>query len=326
MRNKSAARFTIHKRLILTFAIALTLPTAALAEDADSRDPSPQEPKTWYDSAHDTLSQTIDQSALWFDEFFGDPRAEVESEADAFLRVTLDGFYSGVEGESEFNVRTSGYVHVPRTENRLRVVFDSDADAAITGENAVETEPSRFSTGETDGGIGLAYRFVESEMHRVETTAGVKSNLDLFANARYQYTRPLGEATRLRSTNTLYWKTDDGFGISSLADFEHQQSEDTVWRYTLFGNYGEETDGLEWSTQATWLRRLDKKSAVSVRVGMNGETEPASIVKETWTTFRYRRNFLRPWLFYEVEPGLSWHEKEDYDTEPTLALRLEVLL
>ena len=144
------------------------------------------------------------------------------------------------------------------------------------------------------------------------------------ANARYRYTKPLTDTSLLRLTETLYWKSDEGVGVSSLADFDRYPDERTLWRFSLFGDYGEDTDGLEWSTQATWLRRLDRKKAISVRAGISGETDPREILNEGWLTFRYRRNFWRSWLFYEVEPGLSWHTKEDYDTEPTLALRLEM--
>lgn len=295
-----------------------------LAEDAEE---SSQD--TWYDTAHDNVSDSIDNSATWFDNFFGDPRMKLEDpalQADAILKITIEGFYSGVDGESEANITAKGSVTLPRTENRLRLGFTSDADSAITGEDAVNTEPQREPGISRDrGGLGLAYLLYENPMNLVTVGAGIKGGPEFYTNARHRYTHPLAEATRLRVTNTLYWITDDGTGFSSLLDFEHASREDTLWRYTLFGNYSETTEGLEWSTQATWLRQLDRKTAISARLGVKGETDKPDNVTETWTTFRYRANFLRPWLFYEVEPGLSWHEKEDYDTEPTLALRLEVL-
>ncbi len=294
------------------------------AEDVES--PSQQ---TWYDEARGTVSETIDNSATWFDNFFGDPRMRLEDpdlQADAWLKITIEGFYSGVEGESEVDVTARGSIALPRTENRLRLAFTSDADAAITGQEAVNTEPQKEPGISRDrGGLGLAYLVYENPENLVTLGAGIKGGPEFYTNARHRYTYPLAETTRLRVTNTLYWITDDGTGVSSLLDFEHAAREHTLWRYTLFGNYSETTEGLEWSTQATWLRQLDKKTAISARLGVKGETDKPDAVTETWTTFRYRANFLRPWLFYEIEPGLSWHEKEDYDTEPTLAVRLEVL-
>jgi hypothetical protein len=295
---------------------------------ASADDEVPNEP-SWYDSARQSVSESIDNSASWFDNFFGDPRTgldDIDKKADATLKVTIKGFYSGVEGESEVDVTASGSVALPRSENRLRLAFTSDADAAITGEEAVDNEPNVSRGFSRDrGGLGLAYLLYENPENLFTLGTGIKGGPEYYANGRHRYTRQLGQTTRLRVTNTLYWITDDGAGASSLLDIEHITQKQTLWRYTLFGNYNETTEGLEWSTQATWLRKLDKKTAISARLGIKGETDKPDAVTETWTTFRYRANFLRPWLFYEIEPGLSWHEKEDFDTEPTLAVRLEVL-
>ena len=67
-------------------------------------------------------------------------------------------------------------------------------------------------------------------------------------------------------------------------------------------------------------------TAMSARLGVKGETDKPDGVTQIWATLRYRGNFLRPCLFYDIEPGLSWLEREYFDTERTLALRLEVLL
>lgn len=294
--------------------------------DTDSDVAASSSEDSWYDIAHDTVSESLDDSVAWFDRFFGDPRTDIDEQADATLRVTIDGFYSGVEGESEINVRARGSVSLPRTENKLRLTFTSDVDATVSGQDAVNTEPAeRQSISRDRGGLGLAYLLYENPANTVTLAAGIKGGPEFYTNGVHRYTRPLSELTRLRVTNTLYWITDDGAGVSSLLDFEHSLRTDTIIRYTLFGNYSETTNGLEWSTQATWLRQLDRMTAISARLGVNGETDNPDSVTQTWATFRYRGNFLRPWLFYEIEPGLSWHEKEDYDTEPTLALRLEVL-
>ena len=311
------------KRGALAFLLACSA-TTAVAEE-----PEPGEESSWYDSARESISSSLDNTATWFDNFFGDPRTELDdldNKADATLKVTIEGFYSGVEGENEVDVTASGSVALPRTENRLRLAFTSDADAAITGEEAVDTEPTQRQGFSRDrGGLGLAYLLYENPENLFTLGTGIKGGPQYYANGRHRYTRHLSEMTRLRVTNTLYWITDDGAGVSSLLDIEHITQEDTLWRYTLFGNYNESTLGLAWSTQATWLRQLDKHTAISTRFGVKGETDKPDSVTETWATFRYRGNFLRPWLFYEIEPGLSWHEKEDYDTEPTIALRLEML-
>ncbi|MEJ2307943.1 MAG: hypothetical protein P8Z31_10020 [Gammaproteobacteria bacterium] len=280
---------------------------------------------TWYDTAQGRIAQSLDDSVTWFDEFFGDPRYEVEGEAEASLRITFDNFYSGVDGQSEYKVKARGYVSLPKFENRVRLVYSSDADAAISGEDAVENEPvSRGTTDDRDRGLGLSWLLPDGDNHDLSLGGGIKGGPDFYTKLRYRYTRPIEQNSRVRLTSTIYWITDDGAGFSNLLDYEFSRDKLTIWRYTLFGNYSEISNGLEWSTQGTWLRRLSPRNAISVRLGISGETDLDRSIKEYWTTFRFRRNFWRDWLFYELEPGLSWHYKADYDLEPTMALRLEV--
>lgn len=314
--------------LLASVGLLVFVSISAQAEEVDGEENATTSEEAWYDKSHTRISKVLDDSVGWFDEFFGDPRVETTAAADAFLRVTLDGFYSGVEGESDYRIRTSGYVKLPKLEGKARVVFSNDADRAISGEDAVDSDPrlQHNNNDDTDRALGLSYKFRDWPNHLFYLTGGVKASPAVFVKGKYRYTIPYSETTRLRLTNTLYWKSDDGAGVSSLADFEHNSDENTVWRYTLFGNYGDDTDGLEWSTGGTWLRRLNKKTAISARVGISGDSEASDLIKHGWTTFRYRRNFLRPWLFYEIEPGLSWHEKEDFNVEPTLGLRMEILL
>jgi hypothetical protein len=306
----------------------LLLSALAQAQNADEEPVNEAAEKEWYDNAHGWVSSSLDDAVDWFDEFFGDPRADIATDASAFVRLRFDGFYSGVDDETDFKVRVKGSADLPRFERKVKLVFNSDADTAISGEQLVDQDAeSRRTDGDGEAGVGLSYLFRDDPRHRFFVTGGLKGGIppEVFVAGRYRYTLLLGSVSRMRLTNTLYWKSDDGFGVSALADFERRPKADTVWRYTLFGDYGEETDGLEWSTKAIWRRRLDNKTAISVRAGIRGETEPRQLLEEGWTAFTYRRNFLRPWLFYEVEPGLSWHEKVDYGTEPTLALRLEIL-
>ena len=308
------------------FAVLITM-SPALAQSDDTTDGSPEsEPaaRPWYDTGRDYVANTLEETAFWFDNFFGDPRAAIETDARAYLQIIFDGFYSGVPDESDYKVRVRGGADLPRFENKLRLIVTSDAESAVTGRDLAGT--AQDETGETDGGVGIRYLLRDRPGHKFSFGGGVSGGIspNVLLAARYRHTRQWTENTVSHVAPNLYWKSEDGFGISALIDYEWTPDEDTLWRYTLFGNYTEDIRGMDWSTQGKWARRLDDKTAIGARAGVKGETEPRSILNEGWLRFLYRRNFLRPWLYYEVEPGLSWHESVDYRTEPTIALRLEV--
>jgi hypothetical protein len=278
----------------------------------------------WYDTGHEYVTTGLQRAASWLDSFFGDPRAEVQTDASAYLNVVLDAFYSGVEDQSENGVRFRGGADLPRLDRRLRLLVTSDAEATTSGRELAGT--AQDDVRDTEGAIGLRYRFLEHPRHQFSLSGGLAGGLspELILAARSIYTQPWTLRTASHLTSTLYWRSDDGSGVSALLDYEWTSDEDTLWRYTLFGDYRERLRGLDWSAQAKWARRLNDTSAINLRGGVQGATEPRNQLTEGWLKFLYRRRFLRPWLFYEVEPGLSWHQLADYRLEPTLALRLEI--
>ena len=327
MRTRDESRLRSTAVAVLGALALLFAPPATLAQSGETTSTDagaePSQPP-WYDTGHDYVAERLQRTAKWFDSFFGDPRADLETDASAYLHVTLDGFFSGVPDQSDYKVRVRGGADLPHFENRLRLILTSDADAALTGRDLAGT--TQDETQDTDSGIGLRYLFRDRPGHKFSLGGGLSGGLspNVLLAARYRYTRQWSQAAVSHVAPTLYWKSEDGFGVSTLVDFEWSQDEDTLWRYTLFGDYKEDIRGFYWSTQGRWARRLDSKSAVGLRGGIKGQTELRDILEEGWLKILYRRNFLRPWLFYEVEPGLSWHESVAYRTEPTLALRLEV--
>lgn len=321
---------SIGKAVVTAFdVIALSMAlswNAANAQDADISDSGTVDrpASRWYDDGHAYVTERLQRAAIWFDSFFGDPRTEIHKDASANLTVVFDGFYSGVEDESENGVRFRGGADLPRFDERLRLTLTSDADAAVTGRELAGT--ARDEIKNTDRAVGLNYLFRDRPNSRFSLGGGLAGGLspEILLAARHVYTQPWTANTVSHVTSTLYWKSEDGAGMSTLLDYEWMSDPDTLWRYNLFGNYRDETRGIEWSSQAQWARRLNDKTAISVRGGVRGETEPNDLLIEGWLKFGYRRNIWRSWLFYELEPGLSWHEREEYEVEPTVALRLEI--
>lgn len=318
-------------RGLLVRLLALVLLSPGAVADAPSTAPAgaatPDLPSdTWADVARDAVAGYLDATANWFDAFFGTASVPATTEASAYLQLIMDGFYSGVPDENHSRIRVRGGADLPRFEDRLRLILTTDADAAVTGRDLTGIEADYVERRDEPGGVGLRYLFRDDRRHQFGLGGGVSggSSPELLVNARYRYTHSIGPRSAARLTPTIYWKSRRGFGASAVAELQYLPRPDTLWRYTLFGNYRYDEDDLQWSTEGSWWNRLDPKSALSTRVGAKGETLDDEVLTEVWTTVRYRRNIWRPWLFYEIEPGVSWHEKVDYRIEPTVAVRLDI--
>ena len=59
-----------------------------------------------------------------------------------------------------------------------------------------------------------------------------------------------------------------------------------------------------------------------------GETDPENLTQSYALGVRYRRNFLRPWIFFEIEPSYAWRRESVEESRSSLwllTLRLEFL-
>jgi hypothetical protein len=280
----------------------------------------------WADRAYDAITREIDESAIWFDGYFGDPEAVVEREASAFLHLTFEGYVSGVNGEDDLRFRLRGGADLPRFERRLRLFVTSDADAGLSGRDLAGVEPDATERFRDTGGLGLRYLLTTDPRNELGIGAGLAGGFspEVVGNLRWRRVVSLGETVQAAATPNLYWGSDRGAGFSAVGEVSWLSDERTVWRVRAFGDLDAEDGETDWSGEATWLRRLDDDSSIRLALGARGEAGDEDL-REVWIGVRWRRPAGRPWVFMSVEPGLSWHEKEDYAVQPTILVRLEAL-
>ena len=260
-------------------------------------------PESWLDRTHSYVNQRLCEPAAWFDGFFGDPRAAEETPVGTFVRLRNELRWDESEGW-RYRVRMSANVSLPGVTDRVRLLVSRDAD--VRGEFE---EEDRFEGSEERTRLGL--RFIASDRERdrfdIDGTVRVRTTgLNPLVRARYRHTRPLTETTLARYTQIIFWEREDGFGTTTRGDWEWLPDFRTQVRLTGRGTYSEESDGIEWATSAIGFRQLNRRTAVRAEIGALGFTEPSFETKEYFVNLRWRRSFLRPWLFYEIQPEHAW--------------------
>jgi len=75
------------------------------------------------------------------------------------------------------------------------------------------------------------------------------------------------------------------------------------------------------------LHELSPSSAVSLVGGIYGNTSFEDWVNNYRVYLRYRHNFLRSWLFYELEPQVAWPRDSNgnFPVNYAFTVRLEVV-
>jgi len=124
----------------------------------------------------------------------------------------------------------------------------------------------------------------------------------------------------LRFTEYAFWIDNEGFKETSRLDLEYAISAATLLRFSNSATYVENRVGVDWVSELSLYRQLSPKDAISLDISAWMPTRPEA----QWNNFRvgsrYRRNFFRSWLFYEIEPEISWPRNEFRDRTSVSAI------
>ncbi|MDT8437617.1 MAG: hypothetical protein RQ729_01255 [Wenzhouxiangellaceae bacterium] len=268
------------------------------------RDPEGR-PESWLDRTHSYLSRKLCEPAAWFDGFFGGERAYEETTVGSFFRLR-NSLVWDQSRDFGHDIQLSANIRLPQVSDRVRLLISRDE--TLEGDGNIG-DIARDPDDENQTRLGL--RLLLSDLGRtqfdVDGTIKVSGGgLNPRVRGRVRHTRGLTDTTLARWTQSLFWERDDGFGTTSRADFEWLPNRLTLVRLTGRGTVSQESDGIDWRTGLIGFRQLDRKSAVRSEIGAFGFTDPGLEAEEWFVNVRYRRSFLRDWLFYELQPEHAW--------------------
>lgn len=259
-------------------------------------------PESWLDRSHSYLSQRLCEPAAWFDGFFGDPRSFEETPVGTFVRLRSSLQWDASEGWG-LGLGLRANVLLPRVSERVRLLIARD--------NVDEGFEDSASFADRDERTRLGLRFIASEDNRsqldIDGTIGVSGGgLNPRIRARYRYVHGLSATTLARATQSVFWEREEGLGTQTRIDWEWLPSRDRLVRWTGRGTFSEASEGVDWRSSLIGFQQLNTRTAVRLEAGAFGDTRPDFEVEEYFVAFRFRRQFLRNWLFYELQPEYAW--------------------
>ena len=284
------------------------------------------------DYTHDRLERNILEQAIRLDNFFGDVKSEDRQNTKYQLRWR-NSVRVEQDGKLKYGTSVRANVNLPRISERLRII--------ISGEN--EPEPFAPSLPEDPGNPGfdrtsrdvrlvnteLRYGLLQTPSTILFLGAGVRLKLPLeaFARSRFQYINHLSDVSLIRFGETLFVKNTDVLGETTEISLEHLLDPKTLLRLANSDTVSYEIKGVEWGTELSLIRELSPQSAINLTAGVYGNTSVRDWIENYRLLARYRRNFLRSWLFYELEPEISWPRMVAGNFPPKFAftMRLEIV-
>ena len=277
----------------------------------------PEQDYPWLDTMHQSIASSVNSSALWFDEFFALENFNGPEEAYGEARIRL-GWEPRSRDLSKFETRFKVRVKLPNLKNRVDLVLSdyddmSDNEIQASGNNEF-VENNRFS---------LALRWRRSPESGLSHRIGVGRRLQAFVKSRYRNSHIMTNKTTLRWETSAYLYSNDGLGADFSWQVDHNVTDHSIFRWNNHFYYRDKSK--DWLWQHSWqkLTQFDEKNALIAGVYIEGLSRPNYRLEEYLVSLRWRKNALRKWLFYEVEPFVLWRRDEHFSASYGIALRLE---
>ena len=251
--------------------------------------------KKWYDNSQIYINTKFCEPVLWFDNFFASDRLFEEGVAGTYIRWRNDFSYDEEDG-FDYKMRLNASVVLPGFSDKLRLTFEGDED-----EDLRDIAPGGAGADDAPSSLGLQVDVIENVRSKFSASISMSPKLLL----RYRYTYPINEEVTMRFTQEVERKKAV-IGARTRVDYEHTFERDLLFRSSSELRSSEEFEGVDWLQAFILYQRLGKKSSIAYETSVNGITEPLSMTTNYRAGVRYRKNFHREWLFYEIAPEITW--------------------
>ena len=284
------------------------------------------------DAPRNYLSDKIAKLASSFDRFFGGDRHYQESNQSA-IQVSL-ARVAGYGGDPKFTLATKLNISLPATEQRLRLLLETDPVKNTTTNNDVTgtTIPTQGRTILNNKVVvpestALAVRYVapEEAAFHFHVDGGLQFPIPVkpFVRARSDYSAPLGE-WRMKAAESVYWFNTLGVGSTTLLDFERIISAPVLFRASTNVTWLKDTNNFDLRQDLSVYHTLNDRTALLYQASAIGVTNPTFQVSDYVLLAFCRYRMHEKWLFFELSPQLHFPVERNYKVSPALSMRLEM--
>lgn len=281
----------------------------------------------WMDYKHCVYSGRTLATARWFDDLFGDWH---EDEASMQLRVITQVTAEESEGVS-IKVTARASAELPNARRRIRLIVsdENDPEEVFNSDAGLGTRRNRQLRQE-DNRSSAALRWAPFNLGTLDTTmdVGVRGvdPPDLFVRARARKTWSLTQDSIARVAQTFRYGSESRERSVTQIDLERALDNNTVLRFGNTYDYfaPRNSEGFYWTHALTLSHALKRSRSLGYGFSLSGPTQPEWQVESFGPWVVFRRPFLRPYLFYELEPRYTWYREFDWEGRASMAVRVEM--
>lgn len=315
------AKFRQLASLLLLWLVVISQAFAQSEESQVERE-KPQESapptQTWLDNWHSNFSDSMDYTAQRLDEFFALDNSDAHQDARAEGRVRF-GWEPRTRDLAAQDFRFRVRVKLPALKDRVDLMLSDDE--SYDRQDSIRA--ARDAVNENRDSTTLSLRYQKEKESPISHRIGAGRRGQLFAKSQYDSDYQFSDVFKMDYDAELYYYTRDQFGAELGLDFTYLLEEENYLRFNNRYYYRDRFEDWLWRHELQYLRPLTQESAILYTFVTKGTTEPNHQLTEVYTSARWRTQYLRSWLFFELEPFIILLRNEDFKPSYGVALRFE---
>ncbi len=288
------------------------------------------------DRTQQTVFNVVNSTSRWFDGFFGSADYNVEGGDQLDVTRGLLAIGTRWDEQDEFDTRGRfrAQIPLPALKQRTRLLLGrGDTEDIVDGSETetINTLPEQFSDfTDDDWLLGIGYRRGRGMTRGFDISAGASirsSQVDPYVRLSYHYNYTDDERWLWRVRPRIFWQEARGEGASLSSILDRILNERWLLRSWITLITEDAVEGMGWTTDFLAYQSLNDNNALSYRAYVTGETGNEVEIQDYGLELRYRRRFLREWLFLELSAGVSWPREfivEERDLNPGAGIEIEM--
>jgi hypothetical protein len=287
------------------------------------------DPFNYVDEERDYLSSKFVSLTRNLDSFFADDRNYQESN-NSLVQLDLVKV-AGYGGDRKFLLSGRAKLDLPSTQKRFHLLLETNPDKNVTGDpKKAQTIPKNKVAGPESYSAAVRYEKakVQEKPWYLSSDLGVKFQgiqTNPFARARGSYAVTVND-WRAKAAETVFWFNTIGAGETTQLDVEHILSEPMLFRVTSNATWLNDKQNFDLRQDFSVYQNLNERSALLYQVSMAGVSNPQWQLNEYVAMMQYRYRLHKQWVFLEVSPQVHFPKADNFKSNLTLSVRLEMVL
>jgi hypothetical protein len=265
---------------------------------------------------HDFVQDNTCEPAVWFDTFFVKDHVLLDVRPATLILLRNTVRWQEAQGVDLVHSYRFRY-RLPQIESLMKrakfyLVSESPTDK-FTAQPGLPVDPGIDpETGVRKPIVGVRADLYTRLRSLISVESGIRISIhpDAYIRMRYQYEKTFSEVYLIRFSEIPMWQTIEHFTNTLQLDLERKITQFTLVRWGNNVTFTQGTSGITWNSGISLFTQLTPKSAISYDTSIWGVNHPGWIIENYRVGSIYRRNFYRPWLFFELAPEVSWPKDE----------------